>query len=572
MKTPRALLLAALLATLNTLVPVCGVAQPQPPGPHSPGAQASSLTAQVVDRIIAGENQMIADLKNYRPRVETYIQEFRPDPELGTALTKDHYFLGRMDFDRGIDEQSLLPEHRRGRRILGGIADEVTRLYSLQYQPRAFAYTIVMDTRRFDRQHYRFSFVRREFLGDVRCLVFDVTPRPNSGAGIFEGRVWVEDQGYHIVRFNGTYTHHPKFTTYFHFDSWRQNLQPGLWLPVYVYSEESDRKYALVRSLRFKSQTRLWGYDLTSSARQQELTRILVDSPAPVKDASSTALTSPVASERQMESEAENNVLDRLEKAGLLAPHGKVDDVLETVVNNLEVTNRLGNLPPVHCHVLLTAPLESFTIGNSIVLSRGLIDVLPDEASLAMMLAHELAHIVLGHNLDPRQAGYAFNDRTMVPDRELLGQLSFKHNQQEEEAADRKALELLSNSPYKEKLANAGLFLKALAAVAPHAPNLFGAHLGNQLIENSRTSRMPELMSAAPDLRQDRLDQVAALPLGARIVIDSWNDQITLAQTESVTLLSPREKKPFEITPLYPYLTRLGSPKQNIARGLPPSH
>ena len=30
----------------------------------------------------------------------------------------------------------------------------------------------------------------------------------------------------------------------------------------------------------------------------------------------------------------------------------------------------------------------------------GMIDVLPDEASLAMILTHELAHIVLGHHLN----------------------------------------------------------------------------------------------------------------------------------------------------------------------------
>ena len=115
-----------------------------------------------------------------------------------------------------------------------------------------------MDTARFDRQHYQFDFVRREFLGDVRCLVFDVTPRSHSGTGLFEGRIWVEDQEDHIIRFNGTYTSHPRFTEYFHFDSWRQELQPGVWLPVYVYSEESDLKYAVVRILRFRSQTRLW--------------------------------------------------------------------------------------------------------------------------------------------------------------------------------------------------------------------------------------------------------------------------------------------------------------------------
>ena len=68
--------------------------------------------------------------------------------------------------------------------------------------------------------------------------------------------------------------------------------------------------------------------------------------------------------------------------------------------------------PAVHCRILLTSPLESFTVGHTIVLSRGLIDVLPDEASLATMIAHELAHIVLSHPvIDTR---FAFADRLMV--------------------------------------------------------------------------------------------------------------------------------------------------------------
>jgi Zn-dependent protease with chaperone function len=81
---------------------------------------------------------------------------------------------------------------------------------------------------------------------------------------------------------------------------------------------------------------------------------------------------------------------------GLLAPQGDVETVLETVVNNLEVTNNLDIQPVVRCRVLLTSTLESFTIGHTIVLSRGLIDVLPDEVSLANMRAHEMVHIVLG--------------------------------------------------------------------------------------------------------------------------------------------------------------------------------
>jgi hypothetical protein len=130
--------------------------------------------------------------------------------------------------------------------------------------------------------------------------------------------------------------------------------------------------------------------------------------------------------------------------------------------------------------VLLTVPLETFSVGNTIVISRGLIDVLPDEASLAAVLAHELAHIVLGHNLGSK---YAFNDRMLFSDDSTYNNLGFKHIPEEEATADKKAIELLNNSPYAQKLDNVGLFLKAIQARAPQLNALLTAHLGNPLAE-----------------------------------------------------------------------------------------
>ena len=75
----------------------------------------------------------------------------------------------------------------------------------------------------------------------------------------------------------------------------------------------------------------------------------------------------------------------RLEQGGFLAPRGPVDDVLDTVVNNLIDAANLN--VTAQCRVLLTTPIETFSIGHTIVISRGLIDVLPDEASLALVLA-----------------------------------------------------------------------------------------------------------------------------------------------------------------------------------------
>src|SRR5207237_9544992 len=155
-------------------------------------------------------------------------------------------------------------------------------------------------------------------------------------------------------------------------------------------------------------------YDLQRLARNEEFTQILVDEPESVRDQSqSTEDAAPVQAQRLWQRQAEENTLERLEKIGLLAPPGEVDKVLETVVKHLEVTNNLDVQPEVGCRVLLTSPLESFTIGHTIVVSRGMVDVLPDEASLAMVLAHELGHCVLGHEIDTK---YAFNDRLVFDD------------------------------------------------------------------------------------------------------------------------------------------------------------
>ena len=137
-----------------------------------------------------------------------------------------------------------------------------------------------------------------------------------------------------------------------------------------------------------------------------------------MKDGGAAPVNTPLESQRSWERQAEMNILDRLEKAGLLAMPGPVDDVLDTVVNNLIASANLGI--EAKCRVLLTTPLETFSVGQTIVISRGLLDVLPDEASLATALAAELAHIALGHHTDTH---FAFYDRTMLPDEELLNRL-----------------------------------------------------------------------------------------------------------------------------------------------------
>jgi hypothetical protein len=413
---------------------------------------------------------------------------------------------------------------------------------------------IFADRNDFDRRHYDFHYARREFLGDVLCLIFELTPKKDAGRGRFLGRIWVEDQDFSIVRLNGTYARPARNNYYFHMDSWRLNLIPGYWVPSYIYSEEDDFTTGFRNKITFKAQTRLWGYNLKAGTRNDEFTNIRADR---VTDATPAAQdATPLAAEREWQRQAEDNVIDRLERAGLLAPEGDVDKILQTVVNNLEITNNIELPRPVRTRVLTTSPLETFSVGNTIVVSRGLIDVLPDEGSLAMVLSHELAHIVLGHNLGSQ---YAFNDRMLFSDEATYQNLGFKHIPEEEAAADKKAIEMLKASPYAQKLETAGLFIKALQARAPQLSALLQAHLGNNITENGTVTRMAQLSTSAPALDWNKLDQIAALPLGGRVKLNPWDNRMEIVKAQAATIISARDKMPFEVTPFFPRLSRYGT-------------
>jgi len=206
----------------------------------------------------------------------------------------------------------------------------------------------------------------------------------------------------------------------------------------------------------------------------------------------------------------------------------------------------------VHCRLLLTTPVETFVVGRTIVISRGLVDVLPDEASLALVLADQLAHIVLGHRT---QTQYAFSDQTMMTDPQLLQLMRFRRTPEEMLAAGKKTIEIIQASPYKDT-SNAGLFLKALAMRSEVLTHLLHANLGDQIADPQALLRLQKFADSAPALEENKLEQIAALPLGSRIKLNPWNNRVELLKTRPLSLLSPREKMPFEVTPFTLYLTR----------------
>jgi hypothetical protein len=528
--------------------------------------QARQLTAEqaaLVQRAIAQERVLIKNIQLRTPLVETYIQDTRPDVKLYEVPVDDHYMLSRVDFGKGFFDRTYEPKEDAKHGFFKGSLASIsglTKALGLEkftYNPNGFMEMMFIDPSGFDQQHYVFSFVRREFLGSVRTWVFDVHPKADvKGMGRFYGRVWIEDDGGNVVRFNGTYTgptSEDASKYYFHFDSWRMNVQPGIWLPVAVYVEETQRTETN-KSVGLKAQTHFWGYSLKLPTRDSENVSVKVDEAVDKSDDSQDV--GPLQATRMWITQAENNVIDRLVEAGLVAPldpGGYENKILDQIVINLVVPNNLAFTDQIHCRVLLTDTIEATTVGNTILLSKGLLDSLPSEEAIASVISMELAHIAMGHHIDTR---YAFNDRLLFPDESTFQRIDMNHSDIDNAAAAKRGMEYLQASMYKDRLGNAGLYYEQLVDRAKVLKALNTPKLGDSLLKPDGTPWMADLEHEAPKLNWDDLQQTAALPLGSWLKTDPWDDRVHMLNAKRYAPMNARDKMPFEVTPIFYKLQR----------------
>jgi hypothetical protein len=551
-----------MFAPLLILVLTTAVAHAKKQPKYEQAHQLTPEQAALVDRAIGREKVLIKDIQVRTPLVETYIQNTKPDVKLYQVPVSDEYMLSRVDFGKGFFDKTYQPRAQNKKGFFKGSFSAITGLTKalgldtkFTYNPIGFTEMMFLDPSGFDQQHYVFSYVRREFLGSVRTWVFDVHPKV-SGMGRFYGRIWIEDQEGNIVRFNGTFTpptNEDSSKYYFHFDSWRMNVQPGIWLPVAVYVEETQRMEG-EKSVGLKAQTHFWGYSLKLPSRESENVSVKVDDAEDKSDDSQDV--SPLQAQREWVTQAENNVIDRLVEAGLVAPltpGGFETTVLDQLVTNLVVPNNLAFSSPIHCRLMLTDTVETTTVGNTILVSKGLIDALPSEEAMASVIAMELAHIAMGHHIDTR---YAFNDRLLFPDEATFQRIDMYHSEHDNEDAQKRATEYLEASMYKDKLPNAGLFYEQLADRGKVLKSLNTPKLGDSLLRADGTPWMTQLVHGAPKINWDDLAQIPALPLGSRLKTDPWDDRIHGLNAKMYAPMNPRDKMPLEVTPVYFKLQR----------------
>src|SRR6266446_3275536 len=397
----------------------------------------------LIDKAIAREKVVVKTVKERAPLVETYIQNMKPDPLLGQVPESDQHFLSRVDFKTVINDQTYAvnKDTSQGSGKGGFFKHSLSAVGSLggslhlTFHEAGFVQMLLMDSNNFDRQHYNFGYVRNDFLGNTPTAVFDVTPiSGKKDFGRFFGRVWIEARNGNVVRFNGD------------FASWRTNVQPDLWLPTSFYVEESDPK-SVSRTLKFKAINHIWGYVLKVPPPEAADASLEVVGATDVSNDAQDV--SPLGAQRAWVQQAEDNIVERLFQAGLLDAPSEFDKTLEALANNILAYNNITLSRPIRCRTLLTEPLESLAIGNTIVVSKSLLDttgvVTQDGAqqmgNLNAILAFQIAHIILAHRLDTK---YAFNDRLLFPSTSVFKRIPMHHTDADNTAAAKKALELLN--------------------------------------------------------------------------------------------------------------------------------
>ncbi|HET9830359.1 MAG TPA: hypothetical protein VFP91_01560 [Vicinamibacterales bacterium] len=399
---------------------------------------------------------------------------------------------------------------------------------------------------RFDANRYVLRFLRHDLVNGTPVSVYEVHPRGRYDG--FEGQVALDREGMvwqyvgsrHAVdslltRWSGQWRRRR-----YVYSGWRARLHGGSVYTTDVFIQQIPSADSPSDFSR-RGRMRLWNY---GKSREEQARAELQVVQGVERSRGRTLGPSADESERRWMREAENYVLDVLTREGYLAPEGTFEtSVCSQVISNLLAIARLSEPidPPVRCRVLLSSRLDLRLLGHTMLISVGVLDTAGDEATVATILAHGLAEIVIKPT--PITAKVAFVKR---PALELLAALETKAT--DEEPVNKYALALLSKSLYAPKLQQAGLFLDGINDVSPRLQTLVPPTFVDHVGDTAGVLRQSEWMRRRPVYDPQRDGHFSALPLGSRMAVNRETNRVDLLRAPIV----PMKGKSFGVVPPYP--------------------
>lgn len=508
-------------------------------------AYANGTTSHdvLVNSSIQREQAIVKATTAGRPLIETYLQFFN-SPDLPPV--SDRYTLSELKRSKLLGEDKYVtPAKFSLTKLFLGEARTVVRPNPDRFMSENFVDMISPDLRGLNRSNYTFHYVRTSFISHRRVEGFDVSPRNKKHAeGRFLGRIWIDQQDQVIVRFTGVFESHssegrPEFL---HFDSWRRkSTDTGDWRPYAIYMQDD------VRGQVVRGQIRLWAYDMDHNALRKDSENIDIHVDNADDTSGSSQDVSPLESAARWRDQAEANILERLEKAGLLAEPGGFEKVLDQIVTNLEIPNNLNFSEPITVRILLTLPVEATVIDHTVLLSKGLVDTVPDEEVLASVLALELAHAELGHHVDTM---FAFNDKLVFTNTSTYMHLRFAHTERDNRAAGTLAAKYLANSMYKDKLNSVANYYTILMQRETALHAISHGYLGDSLMSPDGKPWITKVLPATTLKTAYSLPGEEPTALSSMLAVDP--DLNTLSQVLPRMAPGPGDTPhPLEIMPMW---------------------
>lgn len=423
------------------------------------------ISPQIIQRIFDEENRMINTLTQMRPVFEVYEQSLWTYTQAEIPID-DAYLLSTVDFGSRLENDKF--DNPRGAQTILFGRQGFTKLRTEDGDKWAihadgFPEVLFVDIDHFNEQTYTLAYMGKD--PATSLLHFLVVPLDKK-IPRFHGTIWVEEQGYKIVRIKGQigpplrqrlYKRIGPVTwggdTYHPFEAWRIEISPGCWFPYYAQFDDSRDVNGNKEedNFRYRGQIFMWGF----STRP----------PIPPTNIS---------------------LLSVLQDANLLASPGVVEDDLNALVRNL-IHGQEQKTGQIVCRVLFTAPIDIFAVDHTVFISRGLLNLVPSNVVLNQLLAHEIAHIILGetHPVDPGFRRASIFDPRRTTDFSGFG---WHHDIETEKQASILATLLLKNAGLPADSQDASDFVASLWARANQIPNLLQARFGPSLKEEQLSS------------------------------------------------------------------------------------
>jgi len=190
--------------------------------------------------------------------VEAIIQKFAAKEKQFKIAREQYTYTQDVTIDT-MDGNSVDGEYRQVSDIL--FDDKGRRIEQVTYAPQSSLERVTMTESDYDDIRHRLPFVlTSDDIGKYQILyvgkqkedelgtyVFDIAPKEiEKGERYFQGRIWVDDQDFQIVKTYGEtvpQVHNakhpekenlsPKFTT------WREQVDNTYWFPAYTFAEDT---------------------------------------------------------------------------------------------------------------------------------------------------------------------------------------------------------------------------------------------------------------------------------------------------------------------------------------------